>query len=548
MRGQGKARRGTVLQFCAALAGLALLTASFSASPLYQAILGQFRALGSMRAPQLENLLAGSAALTGGAAAGGKALGPVVDADQVGGFYDAPVQVALTASEPAVIFYTLDGSVVTEKSSRYVAPISIERTALLTFAGKSLDGSTGPVEKRTYLIRERDDMPVLSLAVDPAYLWNRHAGIYLNPFKRGKGWRRPAQAEYFEDRHAPPLRFPVQVNIHGNWSRRAEKKSFQLNYTAPALAPDRSGIMAPAGEDGGQRTVVVRAAGMDLSYRFGDQLFRDLYGAAAGVTAPAVLARLLLNGESWGLYNLHEKIDKAFLRRLHGRADYDLIDSAGYSRSAEDAEWNRLLDFFMTRDLSEEKDFAQARSRIDVENFTDYWLFNIYAANYDWPQSNYYAFRKRDPNARWRWISWDADAAFDIGRGLHHDTLTWATRDELRHDLSYSGADIDFKHWLLSTVIVRGLLKHPGYREQFVARFCRLHEDYFEPRRLLARFQAILDRMTPHLGGDWERWPGSKAAYLEGVDSVRRFIRERPPIVLAHFRKRFGPGVCVAAA
>jgi len=545
---QGKARRGTVLQFCGALAGLALLTASFSASPLYQSILGQFRALGSMRAPQLENLLAGSAAPTGGAAAGGKALGPAVDADKTGGFYDAAVQVALTASVPAVIFYTLDGSVATEKSSRYIAPISIERTALLTFAAKSLDGSTGPVEQRTYLIGERDDMPVLSLAMDPAYLWNRHAGIYLNPFKRGQGWRRAAQAEYSEDRDTSPLRFSVRVNIHGNWSRRAEKKSFQLNYTAPDRASDRHGIVAPAGQGGAQRTLVVRAAGMDLSYRFGDELFRDLYGAAGGVVAPAVLARLLLNGESWGLYNLHEKIDKTFLRRLQGRADYDLIDGAGYSRSTEDAEWNRLLDFFMTRDLSEEKHFAQARRLIDVENFTDYWLFNIYAANYDWPQSNYYAFRKRAPNARWRWISWDADAAFEIGRGLHHDTLTWATRDELRHDLSYSGDDIDFKHWLLSTAIVRGLLKHPGYREQFVARFCALHEDYFEPGRLLARFQTILDRVTPHLGGDWQRWPGSKPAYIKGVDSVRRFIRERPAIVLAHFRKRFGSEVCAAAA
>lgn len=530
---------GSVLRLSAALAVLGVLTAAFAESPLRQAIVGQLGGLGAMRAPQLEGLF-------GGAAAPDESTGskPSIAIGHAGGFYKGPLRVALTAAEPAAIFYTLDGSVPTEKSARYVAPVSITRTTLLSFRATSSEGSVGPVERRTYLIGERDDMAVLSLSTDPAFLWNRHAGIYLNPFKRGAGWRRPAQAEYFEDRQAPPRRFPVQISIHGNWSRRAAKKSFELNYTSPPLIPDRNGILISAAGHGRRRAVVVRAAGMDLSYRFGDQLFRDLYGAAAGLISPAVLVRLLLNGAPWGLYNLHAKIDQAFLQRLRGAGDYDLVAGAGYSRSREDSEWNRLLDFFTTQDLSEEKRFTQVRRMIDLENFTDYWLFNIYAANYDWPQSNYYAFRKRAPNERWRWISWDADATFDIDRGLHHDTLTWATRAELRPDLSYSGDDIDFKHWLESTVIVRALLKHDGYRQQFVRRFCELDRDYFQPGLLLTRFQRILDRMTPHLDADWQQWSGSQLAYFKGVENVRRFIRERPAIILEHFRQRFGSAVC----
>jgi len=546
LTGNAKVRQsGKLLQLIAAVAGLALLTVSFSVSPLRQSILGQLSTLGSMRALRFENLV-GSAASNWGASAGKALFRTVVDADRPGGFYDAPVQVMLTASVPTTLFYSLDGSILTENSPLYVEPVWIKQTALLSFSGRSGDGRMGPVQRRTYLIGERDDMPVLSLAADPAFLWNRHAGIYLNPFKRGKNWRRPAQAEYFEDRHTPPLRFPVQVSIHGNWSRRAGKKSFELNYTTLGLSPDRNGILVSAGESGAQRSAVVRAAAMDLSYRFGDQLFRDLYGAGGGLTSRAVLVRLLLNGESWGLYNLHEKINKTFLRRLEGEGGYDLVDRAGYSGSREEAEWNRLLDLFATHDLSEEKHFARARRLIDLENFTDYWLFNIYAANYDWPQSNYYAFRKRASEERWRWISWDTDAAFDIGRGLNHDTLTWATRKELRHDLSYSGDDIDFKQWLVSTAIIRGLLAHRGYREQFVRRYCELHRDYFEPDLMLTRFQRILDRMQPHLGADWQRWSGSKEAYLKGVANVRRFIRERPAIVLEHFRKRFSPSHCLA--
>jgi hypothetical protein len=543
MEKRGEMKR--VVQFLSALAALALLTALFSGSSLHEPITGQLHALGQMRAGQLENLIEGTTGVPSAHTAR-QALQQAVQADLSGGFYEAPVKVKLTASPPGPVFYTLDGSVPSEKSSRYDGPIPIQRTAVLSFAGMSSELVARPVEVRTFLIGEPEDMPVLSLAVNPAFLWNRHAGLYLNPFKRGSGWRRPAQAEYFEERHSPPLRFPVQMEVHGNWSRGAAKKSFELTYVPAAMPPDRNNILASPGDKDASRAVVVRAAAMDVSYRLGEELFRDVYADSGGSTTRAVLVRLLLNGTPWGLYNLHEKIDKTFLKRRYGAGDYDLVDGAGYRRSRDGVAWNRMLDFFMTYDLGEENNFEKALRLIDVENFTDYWLFNIYSGNVDWPQSNYYAYRNRAPGKRWRWLSWDADAAFDIDRGLHHDTLAWATRDELRHDLSYNGDDIDFKHWLVSTAIVRNLLKHRGYRDQFVRRFCTLHSTYFQPDRLQARFQAILDRMTLHLDADWQRWPGSKRAYLKGVQDVRRFIRERPAIVLEHFQTRFGFTACPA--
>lgn len=541
MRKRAEVKR--VGQFTLALAMLALLSGLFSSSSLSERIIGQLYPLSYMRAGQLRELIGGSALAPGSPeATDNKAF---VEADPSAGFYQDPVKVKLTPSTPMPIVYTLDGSKPSAKSSRYTGPISIKRTAVLSFAGMSSGSVTRPVEIRTFLIGEAGDLPVLSLAIEPAFLWNRHSGIYLNPFKRGSGWRRPAQAEYFEDRISPPLRFPIEMRIHGNWSRAAAKKSFELSYVTNGISPDRKGILASPGVDGVPRALVVRAVAMDASYRLGEQLFRDTYSDSGGAITRAVLVRLLLNGVPWGLYNLHEKIDKTFLRRVHGPGDYDLVDGAGYRRSKDEGAWNRMLDFFITHELSENDNFEKARRLIDLENFTDYWLFNIYAANIDWPQSNYYAFHKRAPGERWRWLPWDADAAFDV-RALHHDTLAWATRGELRHDLSYNGNDIDFKHWLVSTAIIRSLLKHRGYREQFVRRFCALQDSYFRPNRMQARFQGILDRMTPHLGADWRRWPGSKQAYHAGVAGVQRFIRERPAIVLAQFEKQFGFADCPA--
>jgi hypothetical protein len=127
---------------------------------------------------------------------------------------------------------------------------------------------------------------------------------------------------------------------------------------------------------------------------------------------------------------------------------------------------------------------------------------------------------------------------------LEHNTLIWATRDELRHDLSYGGTKSDAEEFLTSTLIARSLLKNQRYQERFVSRFCELMNSELAPARMGARFDRLLEQLTPHLAVDRARWPGSKEAYVEGVQGVRRFIAERPSIVFEHFQERFSFAQC----
>lgn len=527
-----------------ALGALALLSALFSDSPLRDSITWQLHALDYVRGGSLRHMMDAPP----GAPGGYLAEQAEIRADYASGFYDQPLTVTLTRSKPGAIYYRLDGGGSTGEPVRYREPIRIDRTTVLSFASLSPDLATRRVESRTYVLYEAADLPLLSLALNPAFLWNRYAGIYRNPHERGRAWQRPGQVEYFEAKNLPPARFPAEVKIHGNWSRSAEKKSFQLTYaTARVRGSDRRGMLVWPGDQAEKRTLVLRAAAVDASYRLGDELFRSVYADGGGFITRGAAVQLLLNGVPWGLYKLYEKIDKALLQRIHGEGEYDLIDNAAYGNTPDADAWNSMLDFFIHNDLSDDHNFEQGARLIDIENFTDYWLFNIYAANLDWPNNNYYAFRKRAPGERWRWIAWDADAAFDgNNKGLAHDTLTWATRRELRHDLSYGGKEYDDDRWLVSTAIIRSLLRNRGYRAQFVRRFCELHHDYFKPDLLHARFQGIVNQVTPHLASDWDRWPGSKEAYLAGVQGVRRFISERPAIVLRQFQKQFGFTDCPA--
>lgn len=531
-----------------AVAVLALLIALFDRHPLRDPITGQLYGLNHLRVAKLSKISTPAAQRHSGTK---EPLSPQIfagedlGADIKGGIYDKSLRVTLTSSKPGAIHYTLDGSTPTERSLAYREPIHIERTTALRFASFASDHRPGPIESHTYVIGESLGLPVLSLVLDPVFLWNKYSGIYINALKGGGKWRRPAQAEYFEDRDS--LRFPVELKIHGNWSRSSEKKSFQLRYATAALrGRDRNTILSPGSDQTSDRSVVLRAAAMDVSYRLGDELFRSVYADAGGLVSRATPILLLINAKHWGLYNLHEKIDRAYLKRINGADANELVDDAGYRKTTDGGSWNRMLDFFITQDLTQDEKFHKATELMDVENFTDYWLFNIYGGNFDWPQSNYFAFRKRAEGERWRWISWDADATFNLEKGLRHDTLGWATRGELRHDLSYGGGDRDEESWLVSTAIMRSLLRNRDYQARFVRRFCALRDSHFRPDRLQARFDGILDRLTPHLTVDWARWPGSKQAYLDGVQGVRRFIAERPAIVLRQFQERFGFTECRA--
>lgn len=535
---------GRIGQCLLAVTALALISANFENSPFREPVLRQLYALSYLSAAKMRVTTdAPPRPQNRKLADRGGELGAAAQADSSGGFYNQPLKVTLTHPDSAPIYYTLDGSPASVESRRYRGPIAIDRTTVLRFA--RLPG--GREETHTYMIGEPPSLPVLSVSIDPVLMWNRHAGIYTNPLQRGRAWRRPVHAEYFADVASPAVRVPAELRIHGNWSRRAEKKSFKLSYaTARVSGHDRTRVLRRADEDIAQRTLIIRAMAMDLSYRLGDELFREVFADNAGLIVPGRKIQLLLNGQPWGLYRLYENISKAWLQRVRGGGEYDLVDDAGFVDAAGDQPWNQLIEFFQHHDLNEAESFERARQLIDIENFTDYWLFNIYAGNLDWPQNNYFAFRHRSGDGRWRWISWDTDTAFDIKKALQHDTLAWATRGELRNDLSYGGTQTDDEGWMVSTAIVRGLLKNESYKMRFIRRFCELRNLTFRSDRLQARFQRLLDHLTPHLRVDWERWPDSKQAYQVGVEGVRRFIAERPSIVLEHFHKRFAFNDCPA--
>jgi hypothetical protein len=80
----------------------------------------------------------------------GDSTAPVVTASPGGGIYDTVQSVILASSEPATIYYTLNGAAPTLSSPKYVTPLSISSDVTLKFYGIDSAGNVGNIVTEAY--------------------------------------------------------------------------------------------------------------------------------------------------------------------------------------------------------------------------------------------------------------------------------------------------------------------------------------------------------------------------------------------------------------
>ena len=79
---------------------------------------------------------------------------PTVTAAPGGGVYDAPESVTLSASEPSLIYYTIDGSDPSASSPQYGSPLCISTSTTLKFVAVDRAGNRSAVASESYLFQD----------------------------------------------------------------------------------------------------------------------------------------------------------------------------------------------------------------------------------------------------------------------------------------------------------------------------------------------------------------------------------------------------------
>lgn len=448
-----------------------------------------------------------------------------------GFFHDSVTVVIRLPSSTATIRYTLDCSDPTENSSIYSMPIKLSKTTVIRAKAYDVGYLPSEIITHTYIIDKDFDISTLSLVTDPPNLWDEDSGIYVNPNKRGDAWERPVAVEFFDPGDQLCFSANAGIRIGGEDSRDYDKKAFRLYFRSEyGLSWLEYPLFHAKSQVDRFKRLSVHAGSTDMPanpFSHGWTLSRDPLvhelGNRVGCIFPANHpVAVFLNGEPWGIYNFMERIDKYFTESNFGELDVDLIENNTGARDGDMTEWNKLIDFFESHDLSQETNYEKAKSFIDIQNFTNYHILEIFGGNGDWTHHNVFSYRLRQEGALWRWILWDMDGCFG-SYGVSHNTLEFATRDDP------------------STLILRKLLENQSYRNLFINRFADLLNSAFTYAQVNYLIDSLANVIRNDIGYETDKWGSSPQSWeQDGVDGqLRDFAQNRPDIVRSHIQRQF---------
>ncbi len=382
------------------------------------------------------------------------------------GFYDAPLQVEITTSTAgAEIRYTLDG---TEPSattgSIYTDPIDILTTTTLraaaylpgylstnvdthtyifladvlqqTGAGLPTNwGHAGPdydvdpdiVNDPAYSATIQDDLksiPTISLVMDEDdWFGTDGQGIYI----QGTGSERAVSTELIQGDGSAGFQINAAVQIQGGSSTnrwKNDKLSMRLKFKEPYGPTKLDFPLFGADAETKFDTIILDAvlnyswlhnfseSQRDNAKYIQDQFMADLQNEMGGAAPHASYSHLYINGLYWGMYYVHERPDESFAAHYLGgnKDDYDVIKhGSGTVVNGSNANYVALL-AAVNQDLADPVNYQAVADLLDIDEFIDYMLLNIYGGNTDWAHHNWYAsYNRVDPDGRWRFHSWDAE-------------------------------------------------------------------------------------------------------------------------------------------
>ncbi len=475
------------------------------------------------------------------------------------GFFNESVTVELrTNVADAAIHYTTDGSSVNPGSSLYSEPLEIEKTTVIR--ARAFKGNTEVSDdiSQIFLVDYDGTLPVLSYATDNSNLFGQ-AGIFENPDEVGREWERPVSINYVVP-GGRGFRINAGMRTHGGRSRRDEfpklstRLYFRSDYGDSKL---RYRVFDSRQSDTFDRLVVHSGGSSDQFHRRTDKvnrqwsLIRDPlnhrmwreHDGAVSASQPVVL---FINGEPWGVFHLRERVDESYLAANYGiqsadllRPDNDQLDiEAGDKRA-----WNSMFSFIKRKDMDDEDNYERAQELINIDNFIDFHIFNVFAGNWDMPHTNIYFFRERTDAAKWHWVMWDTDISYgSLGTGLPASTRTleWATRDTLLEGVAGTTDDDD---WLWTTLIMRQLLDNENFETRFVNRFADLMNTTLHPDHIAELVDEMAQVLRPNIPFETEAW--SKATrddWENGIEVIKNWAEARPKHQRDHLRKVLGVG------
>jgi hypothetical protein len=458
------------------------------------------------------------------------------------GFYNDTIEINFLNFQPGdTIRYTIDGSWVTDSSAIYSGePIVIDSTIVLRAQVYKSGFLPGKVSSNTYIIGYSSTLPVVSISLNPYDLWDWEEGIYvLGPNAESNypyfganfwmDWQKPSHIEYFDEQQTQGFELDADLMIHGGFSRAFPMKSLRVIANSKY---DDSEINYPLFKDKDISTFkkfVLRNSGHDFNVtHFRDALMHKIVQKETEIDIqdyqPVVV---FLNGQYWGIHNMREKIDKNYLNGNFGvnpdsvhllRTNIKIIQGNYYH-------YMQMIEYVKTVPLVDSVVYDSIGKLVDVHNYSDYFIAEMYYVNPDWPNNNIKYWRSYADHSRWRYIMTDTD----FGLGLYSQVY----KNELNRILHANIMYVD-NHWIL-----RRLMENADYRRYFINRSADMFNTMLLPQNIVNTIALFKERLAPEMPVHLSRWESTFPAWENNVQALTNFAMNRLPYVWQHYLGEF---------
>lgn len=425
--------------------------------------------------------------------------------------------VTVTLSGPGKIYYTLDGSRPTEKSSVYTKPITVSGiTTIRAFSQE--DGRTSLYESFTYVVGESHTLPIVSVSIPQEYLTGDE-GVLNHIDEKYEYEAVITLIENGKEAFSEACGF----KLHGNDSRKGDKQNFKLIFRSEygmsklkyPVFDDRdideyNALMLKGGSEDWNRSMMR------------DEVATDTVDGTTHLYTQAIKPVVLyLGGEYWGVYYLRERYDETYVA-THldvSEESVDLVYSTGLrAESGSNKDFVALLEYVGENDMSTKENFDYLCERIDLTSLIDWYVCRSYMGDKDC--ANVRRFRSSETDGKWYWMYYDLDW------GLHS-----RQDNPLSSILKGSG---DYR-------LMLAVLKSEEGRDAFLKRYAYLMKTILNPDYMIGVIDDLVATIETEMVRDRERWSKSFSKWQEYVESLRTYVRDyaRTIHVLNHLQTYF---------
>ena len=416
------------------------------------------------------------------------------------GEYESAVTVELFGD--GKIYYTLDGTEPSEKSTSYSAPFSVDKiTSVRAFC--VLNGRKSELTSFTYIIGVKHTYPVLNIATKEEYLTGEK-GVLTNA--TGKEYEYAVYVSMV-DNGVELFSVPCGFKLHGNDSKKGDKQSFQLRFRS---AYGLGTFDYPLFDNRDYTTfnsLLLHGGSEDYAFAgFRDELCASIVDGATNLNTLASRPVVLyLNGKYHGIYWLRERFDTMYCANRLGvsRESINLLHTYGAVAAGTSDNYDKLISYVKKNSMTKEENYKYVMDRIDAYSLMDWYICRSYFADRDLANVRFYQSTEGD--GKWRWCFFDLDWSF-----YHNDLVSIA-----------KGMPNNGHHTL-----ILALLKNPEFKDMFLKRCAELMKTILNEEHILKVLAEYEKQFRTEAEADRKLYHLSVTGWENNVNKIKNFVKD----------------------